>query len=400
MTSQTTNPTAHDHASVVTQDVVNDAMVTAGQPKNTQPVHCEVCNVSCNNAVVLEKHKQGKKHLKNLQSVVAPEMPPPPVAVAAASTTLDGELENNKPNVTQDGGSVNTSIHCDICNVVCSNQDVFRTHVAGKKHSAKAVMKLMGANGLINPTLEGSLKASSSGVSQKPPVSLQCELCNISCTSNELLTKHVSGKKHQKKLKESGLIPESTDGQPTNCELCGISCTSYKLLQAHLSGKKHLKKLELSAKPIGPNPPTVTQPAPIGPNHSTVTQPAPIGPNPSTVTQPAPIGPNPPTVTQPAPIGPNPPPTVTQPASTSVEIVNGSNRNMKRAGSHEDLEIKKQKVLQGGATSNDVRTCTLCNVVCNNPSVFFSHLAGKKHAAMMSKQTAKQAEAGSTAGVI
>ena len=57
----------------------------------------------------------------------------------------------------------------------------------------------------------------------------------------------------------------------------------------------------------------------------------------------------------------------------------------------EDLETKRRKVLEGGAAAGAVRTCTICNVVCNSQTVFGSHLAGQKHAAMVKK---KQAEAG------
>ena len=56
----------------------------------------------------------------------------------------------------------------------------------------------------------------------------------------------------------------------------------------------------------------------------------------------------------------------------------------------EDLETKKRKVLECGAAAGAVRSCTICNVVCNSQSVFNSHLAGQKHAAMVKKQ----AEAG------
>lgn len=45
-----------------------------------------------------------------------------------------------------------------------------------------------------------------------------------------------------------------------------------------------------------------------------------------------------------------------------------------------DLEEKKQKVIEGGASAAEVRVCTICNVVCNSNKVFASHLAGEKHA--------------------
>ncbi|KAJ0980191.1 hypothetical protein J5N97_008446 [Dioscorea zingiberensis] len=44
-----------------------------------------------------------------------------------------------------------------------------------------------------------------------------------------------------------------------------------------------------------------------------------------------------------------------------------------------DLEMKKQKLIQGGAPAGAVRVCAICNVVCNSEKVFVSHLAGEKH---------------------
>jgi hypothetical protein len=41
------------------------------------------------------------------------------------------------------------------------------------------------------------------------------------------------------------------------------------------------------------------------------------------------------------------------------------------------------KVLQGGAVANAMRTCAICNVVCNSDTVFKFHVAGQKHASMV-----------------
>lgn len=372
--SETTNVPAVmqsvGNSGVWTQTVVNDVIITSWQPENSsQPMQCEVCNITCNSGDVLEKHKNGKKHLKNLQklaitSLLAPKMPPPPVA----SAPLVGVLENKKHKLLQNGASVDTLIYCDICKVVCNNQDVFRKHLAGKKHSAKAAVQLANVNEISNRTSECNPEAQpSNGGSQKKPDTLQpamCELCKISCTSNEHLSVHLTGKKHLKKLLESEQIPDlsltpmaslgtpvmdnlepmegksviSHEGKPAWCELCGIDCNTYDALRNHISGKKHQKKLEISEKPIGPNPA---------------------------------------------------PATMQNSLKEEGKIVNvdGGKRKVKRVGNDdEDLETKKQKVLEGGAASGALRTCTVCNVVCNSPTVFISHLAGQKHAAMAVKQ--------------
>ncbi|KAI3673369.1 hypothetical protein L6452_39487 [Arctium lappa] len=364
------------NSGVWTQHMVNDVIITSWQAENrsqpensSQPMQCEVCNITCNSGDVLEKHKNGKKHLKNLQklaitSLLAPQMPPP-----VASAPLVGVLENKKHKLLQNGASVDTLIYCDICNVVCNNQDVFTKHLAGKKHSAKVTAQLANVNEISNRTPECIPDAQpSNGGSQKKPDTLQpatCELCKITCTSNEGLSVHLTGKKHLKKLLESEQIPDpsltpiaslgtplmdnvesveektviSHEGKPAWCELCGVDCNTYDALRNHISGKKHQKKLEISERPIGPNP------APATMQNSLKEE------------------------------------------GKVVNVDGGGNRKAKRVGNDdEDLETKKQKVLKGGAASGALRTCTVCNVVCNSPAVFISHLAGQKHAAMALKQ--------------
>lgn len=51
----------------------------------------------------------------------------------------------------------------------------------------------------------------------------------------------------------------------------------------------------------------------------------------------------------------------------------------------EDLETKKQKVMEGGAAATAIRVCVICNVVCNSQTVFNYHLTGQKHATMVKK---------------
>ncbi|KAD5507882.1 hypothetical protein E3N88_15585 [Mikania micrantha] len=277
MISQTAN------AGKTMSETTSNVIVTPIQREEIRPFKCEVCNITCNTEDLLEKHKKGKKHSKSLQklgdsSANATKMVPPPVA----SESLVGDLGNKRHGLVQHGVRAE-SIHCDLCNVVCYNQEIYQKHVVGKKHSAKEIIQLACKSGFLAPT-----QYSSSG-SQKKLNTFQCELCNITCTSNELLRMHIAGKKHVNKLKEHGQIP---------------------------------------------NLPIVNS------------------------------------------------------ESNKDDTANsdGSNRNGKRAGSHEDVQSKKQRVLQGGAPLNAIRTCTLCNVVCNSPTVFIAHLAGQKHAAMVVKK--------------
>nr|XP_043606119.1 zinc finger protein 346-like isoform X2 [Erigeron canadensis] len=380
---------------VVNEHMGNDVVVGNKLSENQYPIQCELCNIVCNAEDVLEKHKLGKKHLKNLQKAadqpsMAPIMAPPRPAVAAAAAAVSdvnssGEVEDKKHKLLQHGAAADTIVYCHICDVACSSQDVFQTHVAGKKHSAKAIMQAASSKGNFNLTSECSLEAQpiTGGSQMKPdiPQSFSCELCKISCTSNELLNMHLTGKKHLKKLRKSEPMPDVLltpvasletpptklmenpesgpsmkvdlhEGKLTRCELCGISCNTYDMLKKHFTGKKHLKNLEKSEKLIGPNPLPATEP-----------------------------------VTPPTIIGPSQVPLKEEGKDINLDV---SNTKGKRAGNHEDVETKRQKMLQVGGTSNSSRACTLCNVVCNSPSSFESHLAGHKHLAMAMKQADAQ----------
>lgn len=133
--------------------------------------------------------------------------------------------------------------------------------------------------------------------------------------------------------------------QSTYCGVCNVYCNSKGMLDQHKLGKKHMKNLE-KLKEATDSVPTTSDRSrnaqtglPENPDqHSGVTE-----------------------------------------------------QNVKKKAASEaveDLETKRRRVVQGGAAANAVRTCTICNVVCNSATVFMHHLTGQKHAAMLKKQAA------------
>ena len=68
-----------------------------------------------------------------------------------------------------------------------------------------------------------------------------CEVCQISCNSEEVLKNHKRGKPHQKKL-------NSADKKKHSCDICRIECTDASSLVMHLRGKKHLKVISSKIK--------------------------------------------------------------------------------------------------------------------------------------------------------
>lgn len=127
------------------------------------------------------------------------------------------------------------------------------------------------------------------------------------------------------------------------CEVCKITCNTKEVLDKHKTGKKHMKNLEkrqaATAAAATPKPAAVPNNPVIGP----------------------------------------------QVKPGMGNSVSGQKRN--KAETVEDLEIKKKKIMEGGAAANAVRSCAICNVVCNSETVFKFHLAGQKHASMLKKLT-------------
>ncbi|KAG9151348.1 hypothetical protein Leryth_020960 [Lithospermum erythrorhizon] len=131
------------------------------------------------------------------------------------------------------------------------------------------------------------------------------------------------------------------------CDICHITCDTNDVFELHKQGKKHKKNLE-KLRNAAANAATTSSTAP------------------GLVVTGIPM------------IGPQENPNKASKASKKK-------KRSKASESLENLEAKKQKVLEGGAAADSVRTCSVCNVVCNSDTVYSFHLAGQKHAAMVRK---------------
>ncbi|KAG6396101.1 hypothetical protein SASPL_142240 [Salvia splendens] len=181
-------------------------------PKKTttvvQSAWCEVCKVDCNSKGVLDQHKLGRKHLKNLKklgaaaqtiytpviaapisaitstagplpatiatsaSVPVPAPAPAPVSSHVLPSTSTGEpiigpqenpaitkptksrkkavartedLETKRRKVLEGGAEATAVRACNICNVICNSDMVFNYHIAGQKHASMAKKHGLGA---------------------------------------------------------------------------------------------------------------------------------------------------------------------------------------------------------------------------------------------------------------
>lgn len=174
---------------------INNVQKAPKKTKIVQSQWCEVCKIDCNSKDVLDNHKLGKKHKRNLEklrgpppivppaapaivpaslaivpaapaiTLAAPAIAPaaPAVAPLPAPTSVNpiiGPLE--KPNGAMSsnarkakrrkaaasvdvetkrlkvlgGGAAAEAIRtCTYCNVVCNSETVYSSHIAGHKHA-------------------------------------------------------------------------------------------------------------------------------------------------------------------------------------------------------------------------------------------------------------------------
>ncbi|XP_065855720.1 uncharacterized protein [Euphorbia lathyris] len=132
--------------------------------KVVQSAYCEVCKVDCNSKDVLDKHKLGKKHRKNLEKLqvaaagpsvssatnpsIGPQLDPKkatPSSIQRAkkkATTLEN-LETKRRKIVAGGAAQEAVRVCAICNVVCNSEGVYKYHLSGRKH-ATMMKKHMG----------------------------------------------------------------------------------------------------------------------------------------------------------------------------------------------------------------------------------------------------------------
>ncbi|XP_060192499.1 uncharacterized protein LOC132622009 [Lycium barbarum] len=232
-------------------------------------------------------------------------------------------------------------VWCDVCKLEFNSKTVLDQHKLGKRHK-KSLEKLKGGS-VITATTSAPLVASA--VSDNPFIGLQKKPNEVNSANGQAagekaieLVENLEAKR--RKVLEGGAATDEV----RICPACNVVCNSETVYKAHLTGKKHIanitKQEKFSAASASLVPPEVSVSTFIGPQEK-----------------------------------PN-----------LVNSGNGQDAIKKAAELIENLEAKTQKVLEGGAATNEVRKCLVCKVVCNSETVFRHHLAGKKHIANMKKQ--------------
>ncbi|OMO91603.1 Zinc finger, U1-type [Corchorus olitorius] len=163
-------------------------------------VFCEECQVPCSGYLNYQQHINGKMHKLKLEA--------PKLARKDGGAGASNSMENEKP-------------YCKLCDVWCSDYNLLRQHLLGKKH--KKMQAKLG---------HGEIAAEN-----------RCELCGIECSSKELLKAHYDGKKHKAQLRnlkyyaQKGI--EEAQHQPKGCKVCHAQFADKNSLQRHLMERNH-----------------------------------------------------------------------------------------------------------------------------------------------------------------
>uniref|UniRef100_A0A7N0TWR2 C2H2-type domain-containing protein n=1 Tax=Kalanchoe fedtschenkoi TaxID=63787 RepID=A0A7N0TWR2_KALFE len=396
---------------------------------------CEVCNIFSTSQAELEKHLAGKKHarrVKNLDTVMSSPAIVDPIDVMASNKlnpascgtvaqstfsrqaaleehlpvkqnvsevrvkdactqtdlssfhTVDS-LEFKESNASDGGTKMWSSNICTTCNISCTSQERLHAHLAGKKHASKVRWTSSTSN-----THNLGLSSNSDGLSRNlPSVQFQehdpivtshadpmltdaSSIMPVAQENNHLFKSDVSMKFSPTPITSSvdPLKDDNSDGQlsvcmepdethkltPEDhesdaqqkaskraktilfayCDICKVHCSSNENLSAHKMGRNHLKLLAKLgiAEEVTPTPGNDMLAPKIGSPHQD-------NANKSSLSE----------------LSLN----VRNQDEASKGMINSQNHN-----THHDGKIG----------------CTLCNITCNSETVFLTHLAGRKHAAV------------------
>ncbi|KAK6262889.1 hypothetical protein QUC31_008705 [Theobroma cacao] len=191
-----------------------------------QGAWCELCRVECTSLEILEQHKNGKRHKKNLQKTEGSKSGLKPRREKQNGKKLAGKPENKgsqHPDSAQEGEekkaienllaeSVRSEISVEPKQqingekpTVVTVEETPRIDCSdSQRHRMKRKMR-GGQGGKCTKTLEAS-RPKIGPRKRKAVIPLICDLCNVKCDTEEAFDGHLSGKKHTAKLKRFGPV--------------------------------------------------------------------------------------------------------------------------------------------------------------------------------------------------
>ncbi|XP_059633915.1 uncharacterized protein LOC132276494 isoform X2 [Cornus florida] len=181
---------------------------------------CELCRVDCNTYEILEQHKNGKRHkknlkvyeeLQNLQKILVGQNEQMPVSevkpeVSVQPENVGGSGNKSQENLSSEAATEN-KVETDEQKV--SGEQEPTEEPAGKQRTdrfearRRGLKRKMrgGQGGKWMRTYEGSRRQVEPPPKPKEVIPLICELCNVKCESQVVFETHLAGKKHLSNFK-------------------------------------------------------------------------------------------------------------------------------------------------------------------------------------------------------
>jgi len=204
--------------------VVSNVPARVQPPVPPRKVCCEICKVECNSPEILEQHKVGKKHQKNMR--------------------VHEELQRRNAINEQQSGEIPTSQ----LNLTDQPKEVQESEKNG--HPTEN----MGSGVIINNHEEEiQLQNNVGNMSEVPAEVPEGKTVDNSAARGRGLKRKKKGGKGGKYMRTNdGSKPvEPAQTMSFRCELCDVKCESQVVYQSHMTGKKHLSKLRRASSGVG-----------------------------------------------------------------------------------------------------------------------------------------------------
>ncbi|RZF45190.1 hypothetical protein LSTR_LSTR009961 [Laodelphax striatellus] len=137
---------------------------------------------------------------------------------------------------------------CDICNVTCPTEEQLAKHLESPNHAKKLRAIGVAVEIPISTTL----------ADHSNEMKYECQICNVKTYTEETLRVHMTSSKHLRKMKKmsgEGTIDAQGISGPSNiftyeCKICNVKAETHAQLDVHVSSKKHKTAVEKRLDPV------------------------------------------------------------------------------------------------------------------------------------------------------
>ncbi|XP_058104468.1 uncharacterized protein LOC131248277 [Magnolia sinica] len=191
-----------------------------------QVAWCDLCKVDCNTQEILEQHKNGKRHKKNMQKIEEFQK--------HQNLLLESQAKSGEQPLNFEGGEEKNEASAEgLPSNAATNENKMevdqQTQTAGQSEIPAAEPTVATAG---NSRVDGGFENR-----RRPPKRKQ-------------QSKFGRGGKRLRQQPEP--VAEAPKEQPKYCALCHVTCDTQAVFECHLSGKKHTSRVKRSQGPQGP----------------------------------------------------------------------------------------------------------------------------------------------------